>query len=142
MGLTEVMISANVRNWLNDLAIGAKAASIEMMCGVAEKGREFEVKSRTYDQSEVFYDGFITVHIHNIEKVAEAAELDLTVRKLTEKDRYHNVFEFEKFFIFNGVKFNCFNYENEKWEDVNGKENERLESSNSGTYEKTQVDNK
>lgn len=103
MGVTNEMIAANVRNWLQDLAIGAKAVNTKMMCGVAKEGEEWKVEASTYEDS--MRDGIITVHIHNIERVAEAAEFDLQHRDFTPVDYYYTSFIGEDFFIFNGVKF-------------------------------------
>lgn len=141
MGVTNEMIAANVRNWLQDLAIGAKAVNTKMMCGVAKEGEEWKVEASTYEDS--MHDGIITVHIHNIERVAEAAELDLQHRDFTPVDEYYSPFTGEDFFIFNGVKFSdmiCgyFSDEEEKRRDEERK-NARKQSSNSGTFENAQV---
>lgn len=142
MGVTNEMISANVRNWLQDLAIGAKAMNKEMLCGVAEPDREWQVKASTYD--DVMHDGIITVHIHNIKCVAEAAELDLQHRDFTPVDEYYAPFTGEDFFIFNGVKFSDMIYghfsdEEEERRDEERK-NARKQSSDSGVSENAQVD--
>lgn len=141
MGVTNEMIAANVRNWLQDLAIGAKAMNKEMLCGVAEPDKEWQVIASTYD--DVMHDGIITVHIHNIERVAEAAELDLQHRDFTPVDEYYSSFTGEDFFIFNGVKFSdmiCgyFSDEEEKRRDEE-RENARKQSSDSGVSESTQM---
>ena len=141
MGVTNEMISANVRNWLQDLAIGAKAMNKEIMCGVAENGEEWKVKASTYD--DVMHDGIITVHIHNIKCVAEAAELDLQHRDFTPVDEYYSPFTGEDFFIFNGVKFSdmiCgyFSKEEEERRDEE-RENARKQGSDSGASENAQV---
>lgn len=142
MGVTNEMISANVRNWLQDLAIGAKAMNREILCGVAENGEEWKVKAFTYD--DVMHDGIITVHIHNIERVAEAAELDLQHRDFTPVDEYYAPFTGEDFFIFNGVKFSDMIYghfsdEEEERRDEE-RENAREQGSDSGVSENAQVD--
>lgn len=146
MGVTNEMISANVRNWLQDLAIGAKAVNTKMMCGVAKEGEEWKVEASTYEDS--MRDGIITVHIHNIERVAEAAEFDLQHRDFTPVDEYYSPFTGEDFFIFNGVKFSdmisgYFSDDEEKKrraEREEWKENARKQSSNSGVSEDAQVD--
>ncbi len=142
MGVTNEMISANVRNWLQDLAIGAKAMNKEMMCGVAERDREWKVKASTYD--DVMHDGIITVHIHNIKCVAEATELDLQHRDFTPVDDYYTSFTGEDFFIFNGVKFSDMinGYFSDEEEEAREKErkNVREQSSDSGVSENAQVD--
>lgn len=142
MGVTNEMISANVRNWLQDLAIGAKAMNKEMLCGVAENGEEWKVKASTY--ADVMYDGIITVHIHNIERVAEAAEFDLQHRDFTPVDYYYTSFIGEDFFIFNGVKFSGMinGFFSDEEEEAREKEriNAREQSSDSGVSEDAQVD--
>jgi hypothetical protein len=143
MGVTNEMISANVRNWLQDLAIGAKAMNKEIMCGVAESGEEWKIKASTY--ADVMHDGIITVHIHNIERVAEAAELDLQHRDFTPVDEYYAPFTGEDFFIFNGVKFSDmihghFSDEEEERRDEE-RENEGEQSSNSESFETESMDN-
>ena len=137
MGATNEMISANVRNWLQDLAIGAKAVNTKMMCGVAEEGYEWRFQAETYEN--VFHDGIITVHVHNIGRVAEAAEFDLQHRDFTPVDEYYRSFTGEDFFIFNGVKFSdmicgCFSDEEEEVREKE-RQNARKQSSNSGTSE-------
>ena len=143
MGVTNEMISANVRNWLQDLAIGAKAMNKEVMCGVAENGEEWKVKASTYD--DVMHDGIITVHIHNIKCVAEAAELDLQHRDFTPVDDYYVSFTGEDFFIFNGVKFSDMingDFSDEE-EEAREKErrNAREQSSDSESSETESMDN-
>lgn len=141
MGATNEMISANVRNWLQDLAIGAKAVNTKMMCGVAEEGYECRFQAETYE--DVFHDGIITVHVHNIERVAEAAEFDLQHRDFTPADDYYTSFTGEDFFIFNGVKFSdmIIGHFSDEEEEVREKErqNAREQSSNSGTSENESV---
>ena len=105
MGATNEMISANVRNWLQDLAIGAKAVNTKMMCGVAEEGYEWRFQAETYEN--VFHDGIITVHVHNIGRVAEAAEFDLQHRDFTPADDYYCSFTGEDFFIFTSFHKKC-----------------------------------
>lgn len=144
MGVTNEMISANVRNWLQDLAIGAKAMNKEVMCGVAENGEEWKVKASTYD--DVMHDGIITVHIHNIKCVAEAAELDLQHRDFTPVDDYYVSFTGEDFFIFNGVKFSGMingDFSDEE-EEAREKErrNAREQSSDSEASKEESMDNK
>lgn len=142
MGATNEMISANVRNWLQDLAIGAKAVNTKMMCGVAEEGYEWRFQAETYEN--VFHDGIITVHVHNIGRVAEAAEFDLQHRDFTPADDYYCSFTGEDFFIFNGVKFSdmicgCFSDDVEENRREEMREYERKQSSNSGTSENESV---
>ena len=141
MGATNEMISANVRNWLQDLAIGAKAVNTKMMCGVAEEGYEWRFQAETYEK--VFHDGIITVHVHNIGRVAEAAEFDLQHRDFTPADEYYRSFTGEDFFIFNGVKFSdmIIGHFSDEEKEVREKEieNAREQSSDSGTLEELPV---
>ena len=143
MSVTQDMISANVRNWLQDLAIGAKAMNKEVMCGVAENGEEWKVKASTYN--DVMHDGIITVHIHNIKCVAEAAELDLQHRDFTPVDDYYVSFTGEDFFIFNGVKFSDMisGYFSDEEEEAREKErrNAGEQGSNSESSETESLDN-
>ena len=142
MSATNEMIAANVRNWLQDLAIGAKAVNTKMMCGVAKEGEEWKVEASTYEDS--MRDGIITVHIHNIERVAEVAEFDLQHRDFTPVDYYYTSFIGEDFFIFNGVKFSGMinGFFSDEEEEAREKEriNAREQSSDSGVSEDAQVD--
>ena len=122
--LTNEMIAGNVRNWLRDLAIGAKAMNTKMMCGVAEDGYEWRVEARTYDNAMV--DGLITVHVHKVKAIAEGANIDLQHRDFTPVDDYYTSFTGEDFIIFNGVKFSdmiCGNFSDEE-EEARAKEKE------------------
>lgn len=104
MGMMNEMISANIRNWLQNLAIGAKAQNKRMVCGAVEHECDlWKVTAQVYE--DVMHDGIITVHLHNIKLVAEAAELDIMHRDFTPIDDYYFSFTGEDFFIFNGVKF-------------------------------------
>ena len=142
MGATQEMIAANVRNWLQDLAIGAKAVNTKMMCGVAKEGEEWKVEASTYEDS--MRDGIITVHVHNIKQVAKAAEFDLQHRDFTPVDYYYTSFIGEDFFIFNGVKFSGMinGFFSDEEEEAREKEriNAREQSSDSGVSEDAQVD--
>lgn len=103
MSLQEQMIAANIRNWLTDLAVGAKAMNITVRCAPSSDDTAWRVEAKTWDNPTV--DGIITVYIHNITVVAEAADFELNHRKFKKKDFYYGSFEGEDFFIFNGVKF-------------------------------------
>lgn len=103
MSLQQQMIAANVRNWLMDLATGAKAMSTTMLCAPCEKGEEWRYEASTY--SDIIVDGLPTVHVHNIKLVAEAAELELQHRTFKKGDYYYRSFEGEDFVVFNGVRF-------------------------------------
>lgn len=143
MSVTNEMIAANVRNWLQDLAIGAKAVNTKMMCGVEEEGREWRVEAEAYDRADIVHDGIITVYVHNIKQVAKGAELDLQHRDFTPIDDYYRSFTGEDFFIFNDVKFsgmiNGYFSDEEKEAREKERRNAREQSSDSGTSEDTQV---
>lgn len=64
--MTNEMYAANVKNWLTDLATGAKAAQRRVQFADAKKGWEFKVTSSCFDMMK---DG---VAIHNLTKLAEA----------------------------------------------------------------------
>ena len=97
MSLQEQMIAANIRNWLSDLATGAKAMNTVVRCAPSSDDTAWRVEAQTWGNPTV--DGIITVYIHNITVVAEAADFELNHRKFKKKDFG------EDFFIFNGVKF-------------------------------------
>jgi len=140
MGAINEMISANVRNWLQDLAIGAKAMSTKMMCGIAEEGYEWRVEAETYE--DVMHDGIVTVHVHNIGQIADAAELDLQHRDFTPVDEYYCSFTGEDFFIFNGVKFSDMidgHFSDEESEERRKARDAWKQSSSSGTSENESV---
>ena len=143
MSVTNEMIAANVRNWLQDLAIGAKAVNTKMMCGVEEEGREWRVEAETYARADIVHDGIITVYVHNIKQVAKGAELDLQHRDFTPVDDYYRAFTGEDFFIFNDVKFsgmiNGDFSDEEKEAREKERRNAREQSSDSGTSEDTQM---
>lgn len=67
--MTKEMYAANVRNWLMDLATGAKAAQKAMQFANEEKNREWRVTASCYDRLE---DG---VAIHNLKNLADAIEV-------------------------------------------------------------------
>lgn len=149
MNLTDVMISANVRNWLRDLAIGAKAEATPIMCGVGER---WLYEASVFSGDMIENRGQIEVSIHNAEAVAKAAELDLITYIYTEddwEDRWYTVWRGIKYFMFNGVRFyDVINdlTEVEKWERINfvkekEHENEGEQSSDSGVSEEESVDN-
>lgn len=91
MELTEQMEAAAIRNWLADLAIGAKAMAKSVDT------------SSTYEN--VVIDGVITVHVHRIVELAKKAELEVYHRDLEYGDFYFAHFISEDFVMFNGVKF-------------------------------------
>ena len=103
MSLQQQMIAANVRNWLVDLATGAKAMGVSILCAPCEKDEEWRYEAGTY--SDIIVDGLPTVHVHNIKLVAEAAELELQHRTFKKGDYYYRSFAGEDFVVFNGVRF-------------------------------------
>lgn len=103
MSLQQQMIAANVRNWLMDLATGAKAMSAKVLCAPCEKNEEWRYEVSTY--SDIVVDGIPTVHVHGIKLIAEVAELDLQHRTFKKGDYYYRSFAGEDFVVFNGVKF-------------------------------------
>lgn len=112
MSLQQQMIAANVRNWLVDLATGAKAMSTTMLCAPCEKSYEWKYEASTY--SDVVIDGLPTVHVHNIKLVAEVAELELQHRTFKKGDYYYQSFAGEDFVVFNGVRFSDMALKKEK----------------------------
>ena len=146
MGVTQEMIKQNVFNWLDALIIGAKAMSTPIQCGTDSWRDEVSI----YCGDEYTTDGMLTLHIHNVKRVAEVVEFDLQHQDFTPANEYYAYFTGEDFFIYNGVKFSDMvngsfsdkvtkkrRAEREKWE-----ENARKQSSNSGTSEDTQVADK
>lgn len=103
MTLQEQMIAANVRNWLADLAIGAKAMNTTILCAPCEEYEAFKYETSTYE--DVIRDDVITVFIHNVKAVAKAADLELHYRTFKEGDYYFKSFTGEYFVLFNDVKF-------------------------------------
>ena len=105
MSLQEQMIAANIRNWLTDLAIGAKAMSKIMQCGVSDEKSAWKYETKCWQQDDVVVDGVLTVYVFNVKELARAAELDVQHRQFIEGDTYYGSFEGEDFVVFNGVKF-------------------------------------
>ena len=101
MSLTHEMIKENVFNWLDALIVGAKAMSTVMQCGTDGWKSEASV----YNGEDNIVDGIVTVHIHNIERVAKAVEIDIHHQDFTPANEYYAYFKGENFFIYNGVKF-------------------------------------
>lgn len=112
MSLQQQMIAANIRNWLADLAIGAKAMNTTILCAPCDDANAYKYEAHTYDT--VLRDGIVTMYIHNIKVVADVAELDLQHRKFKKDDFYYDSFVSEDFFVFNGVKFSGLNIRNGK----------------------------
>ena len=143
MGVTQEMIKQNVFDWLDALIVGAKAMSKSIQCGTDDWRDEASV----YCGSEYTTDGMLTLHIHNVKRVAEVVEFDLKHQDFTPANDYYAYFIGEDFFIYNGTKFSDMisgrfsddeeekrRAEREEW-----KENARKQSSNSGTSENAQV---
>lgn len=143
MGATQEMIKQNVFDWLDALIVGTKAMSAPIQCGT--DGWRDEVSA--YCGSDFISDGMLTLHIHNVKRVAEVVEFDLQHQDFTPANEYYAYFTGEDFFIYNGTKFSDMinghfsdkttkkrRAEREKW-----KENARKQSSNSGTSENAQV---
>lgn len=145
MSLTHEMIKENVFNWLDALIVGAKAMSTVMQCGTDDWRSEASV----YNGDDCIVDGIITVHIHNIEQVAKAVEIDIQHHDFTPANEYYAYFKGENFFIYNGVKFSGMIYGNFSDEEKSAKieerkryeENAGKQSSNSGASEEVSVDN-
>ena len=99
------MYAADIRNWLMDMATGAKAMARTMKCADAENGYEWRVEAHSYDRDNTVIDGVITVYIHKIENVAKGAGFELQHRDFVEGDYHYPGFIGEDFIMFNGVKF-------------------------------------
>ena len=105
MTLQQQMIAANIRNWLSDLAIGAKAMHTKILCAPCDKLDEYKYEARCWDYDDYFVDGILTVQVHNIKTLAEAAELYVQHRDFKSSDNYYRSFSGEDFVVFNDVKF-------------------------------------
>lgn len=103
MTLQEQMIAANVRNWLSDLAIGAKATATTIRFAVCKEEEAYVHEASVYDDG--IRDDIPTVHVHRLKELAKAAELDVQYRTFTKDDYYYEPFSGEYFLVFNGVKF-------------------------------------
>ncbi len=105
MTLQQQMIAANIRNWLSDLATGAKATHTKILCAPCDELTAYKYETRCWDYDDYFVDGILTVFVTNIKVLAEAAELDIQHRDFIPNDRYYGSFSGEDFVVFNGVKF-------------------------------------
>lgn len=103
MTLQEQMIAANVRNWLTDLAIGAKATATSVRFAVCKEEDAYAHEASVYDDG--IRDGIPTVHVHRLKELAKVAELDVQYKRFTKDDYYYKSFNGEYFVIFNGVRF-------------------------------------
>lgn len=103
MTLQEQMIAANVRNWLSDLAVGAKATATTIRFAVCNEENAYEHEASVYDDG--IRDDISTVHVHRLKELAKAAELDVQYRTFTKDEYYYKSFSGEYFIVFNGVKF-------------------------------------
>lgn len=83
MNTQKEMYAAKVKNWLMDLATGAKAAQKKMQFAPAELGSEWRVTTSCYNQME---DG---VAVHDIKHLAEVIDVPVKFGTFTE-DEYHN----------------------------------------------------
>lgn len=138
MGMTQEMIKQNVYNWLDALVTGANAMNAEVLCADVPENDQDAFTARAWDNPVV--DGLITVHIHHIQAVAMAAELDLQHRNFVEGDYYYGPFSGEDFFIYGNVRFSNMILSEEK---LYGKEkNERKQNNDSGVSEGESVDDK
>lgn len=113
MSLQEQMIAANIRNWLADLAIGAKASATKVRFAPCEESEAFKYEASAYE--DFIRDNIPTVFVHNLKKLAEAADLEIQHRKLKKGDYYYDSFVSEDFFVFNGVKFSDMTLKKEIW---------------------------
>lgn len=119
--MTKEQYSADVRNWLAELAVGAKA----MMRSVRYEDGTFEFKhsANCYDQHTVMRDG---ISIHRLREMCEAANIEYTFIPVGGYPKEHKVaghWACE----FNGVRFYTLVYEYDpeykKWKKEH--ENER-----------------
>lgn len=125
MGATNEMIKQNVFNWLDALIIGAKAMSAEVQCGT----EDWKSEASIYGGYDFMVDGILTVHVHNVKKVAEVVEFDIAHQDYTPANHYYKYFIGEDFFIYNGVKFADMisgNFSDEE-EEARGKERDNYE---------------
>ena len=113
MSLQEQMIVANIRNWLTDLAIGAKASATKVRFASCEESEAFKYEAGTYE--DFIRDNVPTVLVHNLKELAEAADLEIQHRKLKKGDYYYGSFVSEDFFVFNDVKFSDMTLKNGVW---------------------------
>ena len=72
MSLQEQMIAANIRNWLTDLVIGAKAMSKIMQCRVSDEESAWKYEAKCWQQDDVVVDGVFTVYVFNVKELARA----------------------------------------------------------------------
>ena len=143
MGATQEMIKQNVFDWLDVLIAGAKAMNSSIQCGTDGWRSEASV----YGGDNFSVDGMLTIHIHSIENVAKVVEIDLQHQDFTPANEYYAYFAGEDFFIYNDVKFSDMISGHFSDEEVEArgaernewKENERKQSSDSGTSEDTQM---
>lgn len=96
---TNQMKAAEIRNWLADLAIGAKAMAKSLTVNDEKSWYEY----RTYE--DVMRDGVITVYVHGIVDLAKIAELPVQYREFVDGDFHYGNFVGEYFVEFSGVKF-------------------------------------
>ena len=80
--MTKEMYAANVKNWLMDLATGAKAAQKSIQYGAAEPHNIWKVTTRCYD---TFDNG---VAIHNLRELAECIDVPVKFSTFEDEDSY------------------------------------------------------
>lgn len=97
--MTQEQYAADVRNWLADLAIGAKA----MMRSVRYKDGTSEFKSCAicYDHSNIACDG---IAIHRLREMCEAANIEYTFVPVNNYPKEHKVVGHWRC-EFNGARF-------------------------------------
>lgn len=93
--------AADIRNWFEDLAIGAMATARRVRYG-DDNWQETHV----YDDG--IRDGSPTVMIHNLKRLAECAGFEVQYRDFSVEDYYYPSFSGENFVMFKGVKFTDF----------------------------------
>lgn len=107
MSIQNEMISANIRNWLADIATGAKAMKIHMQYKPCILGDEWRVSSHCYAADDVTESG---IAVYNLRELCEAANLDVTfvtVKKLNKNKKciYSDNVAGAYVCEFNGVRF-------------------------------------
>ena len=107
MSIQNEMISANIRNWLADIAIGAKAMKIHMQYKPCIPGDEWRVSSHCYAADDVTESG---IAIFNLRELCEAANLDVVfvpVKELNKGTNCKYSYNVAGAYVceFNGVRF-------------------------------------
>ena len=97
--MTKEMYAAQVKNWLMDLATGAKAAQKAMQFANEEKDREWRVTASCYDRLE---DG---VAIHNLKNLADAIEVPVMFEVFKPGDYSYGKYPGYNYIELFGVRF-------------------------------------